>query len=291
MKILILGASGQVGWELQRSLAVLGDVRALTRAEADLADLDRLKAVVSAAQADVIVNAAAYTAVDKAETEKDLASRINAAAPGVLAAEAARSHALLIHYSTDYIFDGAKTGAYVETDTPAPLSHYGLSKLQGEEAVRASGCRHLIFRTSWVYAPRGKNFPRTILNAAKTRDALRVVNDQTGAPTSAELIADVTALTLSRLSSGRLGTYHLVAAGETSWHGFAETLLARAAAKGHAFKAISVAAIPSAAYPTPAKRIANSRLNTDKLRACFGVNLPAWDADLDRFIDELDLSA
>lgn len=288
MKILILGATGQVGWELRRSLATLGDVRALNRAEADLADLDRLSAVVRAAQADVIINAAAYTAVDKAESERDLATRINAAAPGVLAAEAARAHALLVHYSTDYIFDGAKTGAYVETDAPAPLSHYGQSKWEGEEAVRASGCRYLIFRTSWVYAARGKNFARTILNAAKTRDSLRVVNDQIGAPTSAELIADVTALCLSRLSGGRAGTYHLTAAGETSWHGYAEKLLKRAAAKGHVFKATSVAAIPSSEYPTPAKRIANSRLNTDKLRSTFGVNLPAWDADLDRLIDELE---
>lgn len=288
MKILILGANGQVGWELRRSLAALGDVRALTRAEADLSDLDRLGEVMRAAQADVIVNAAAYTAVDKAESERDVATRINAAAPGVLATEAARSHALLIHYSTDYIFDGMKDDAYVETDAAAPLSHYGQSKWDGEEAVRASGCRHLIFRTSWVYAPRGKNFARTILNAAKTRDALRVVNDQIGAPTSAELIADVTALCLSRLSSGRLGTYHLVAGGETSWHGFAEKLIRRAAAKGHAITAREIAAIPSSEYPTPAKRIANSRLNTDKLRSVFGVNLPLWDAALDRLIDELE---
>ena len=289
MKILLLGANGQVGWELQRSLAPVGDVTAYGRAQADLADLDALRSVVRAAKADIIVNAAAYTAVDKAESEPDLALRVNATAVGLLAEESKRADTLLVHYSTDYVFDGAKAGAYVETDTMNPLSLYGRSKSAGEDAVRAAGARHLIFRTSWVFAPRGNNFPRTILKLARARDELRVVADQIGAPTSAELIADVTAQALHKLSDDKLGTYHLTAAGETSWHAFAQRLLQLAGAKGYALKTTPerVKAIPAVDYPTPAKRIANSRLATDKVRAAFGLTLPRWDAGLDRFLDEL----
>ncbi len=291
MKILLLGANGQVGWELQRALAPLGDVTACDRTTADLANLDQLRSVVGDAKADIIVNAAAYTAVDKAESEPDLATLINATAVGLLAEEAARSGALLVHYSTDYVFDGKKSTAYVETDAANPLSHYGLTKYQGEAAIRATGARHFIFRTSWVYAPRGKNFPTTMLNLARTRPELKVVSDQVGAPTSAELIADVTALAIRRLAGkdDLLGTYHLTAAGATSWHAYAQLLFRLAAAKGYALKAApdNVLPIPTEAYPTPAKRIANSRLATDKLRAAFGLTLPAWDAHLGRFLEEL----
>jgi dTDP-4-dehydrorhamnose reductase len=294
MKILLLGANGQVGWELRRALAPLGDVKACGRAEADLSDLDRLRDLVRASEADIIVNAAAYTAVDKAESEPQLAARINSEAVGLLAGEAKRTKAWLVHYSTDYVFDGHKIGAYVETDATAPVSVYGATKLQGEDAVRAVGGRYLIFRTSWVYAPRGKNFPRTILNAAKARDELKVVADQIGAPTSAELIADVTAQALwsaqqSQTPERYTGTYHLVAGGETSWHAYARLLVGLAAAKGHPIKATPERILPisSAEYPTPAKRIANSRLATDKLRATFGLALPNWEDGLDRFLEEL----
>lgn len=291
MKILLLGANGQVGWELQRSLAPLGNLVACGRADADLSDLDRLRAVVRGANAAVIVNAAAYTAVDKAEVEPDLAMRVNASAVGLLAEEAARARALLVHYSTDYVFDGRKPGPYAEGDAANPQSLYGLSKFRGEEAIRAASARHLVFRTSWVYAPRGKNFARTILDLARTRSGLTVVADQVGAPTSAELIADVTAQVLNRLagSDELLGTYHLTAAGETSWHAYAQVLLRLAAARGYALQATADKVLPiaTADYPTPAKRIANSRLATDKLRAAFGLTLPPWDAQLGRFLEEL----
>ncbi len=291
MKILLLGATGQVGWELQRSLAPLGDVTACGRARADLSDLEGLRAAVRAVKADVVVNAAAYTAVDKAESETALATGINATAVGLLAEETKRTNAVLVHYSTDYIFDGKKVGAYVETDAANPLSHYGRSKYEGEEAIRAVGGRHLILRTSWVYAPRGKNFPTTILNLAKAREQLTIVADQIGAPTSAELIADVTAQLLPRLgpADDLLGTYHLTAAGETSWHAYARLLVQLAAAKGYALKTAPERVLPiaTADFPTPAKRIANSRLATDKLRAAFGLTLPLWDAPLGRFLEEL----
>ena len=291
MKILLLGANGQVGWELRRALAPLGSVTAYGRAEADLADLESLRDTVRDAGADIIVNAAAYTAVDKAESEPDLAQRINADAVALLAAEAAHTNAWLVHYSTDYIFDGKKSGAYAEYDVANPISVYGATKLKGERAVRAARGRHLIFRTSWVYAPRGKNFPRTMLNLAQTRDELKVVDDQIGAPTSAELIADVTALALRHVQNVECagGTYHLTAAGETSWHAFAQRLLHMAADRGYALKATAdrVLPIPTSGYPTAAKRIANSRLATDKLRQTFGLTLPAWDAALERFLEEL----
>jgi len=291
MKILLLGANGQVGWELRRALAPLGDLVACTRAQADLADLEGLREIVRLAQADIIVNAAAYTAVDKAESEPELAMRINAEAVALLAQEASLSNAWLVHYSTDYIFDGKKHGAYAEYDYANPVSVYGRTKWLGERAVRASVCRHLIFRTSWVYAPRGKNFPRTMLQLAQTRDELRVVDDQIGAPTSAELIADVTALALRHVQKVECagGTYHLTADGETSWHAYTQLLLRKAEARGYALRTTADDVIPisTSEYPTPAKRIANSRLSTDKLRITFDLTLPSWDAALDRFLDEL----
>jgi dTDP-4-dehydrorhamnose reductase len=291
MKILLLGANGQVGWELRRALAPLGDVVACTRAQADLADLEGLRETLRLAQADIIVNAAAYTAVDKAESEPELAMRINAEAVALLAQEASLSNAWLVHYSTDYIFDGKKHGAYAEYDYANPVSVYGRTKWLGERAVRASVCRHLIFRTSWVYAPRGKNFPRTMLQLAQTREELRVVDDQIGAPTSAELIADVTALALRHVQKVECagGTYHLTADGETSWHAYTQLLLRKAEARGYALRTTADDVIPisTSEYPTPAKRIANSRLSTDKLRITFDLTLPSWDAALDRFLDEL----
>jgi len=287
MKILLLGANGQVGWELRRALAPLGDVTACGRAEADLSDLENLRAVVAQTKAEVIVNAAAYTAVDKAEAEKDLAERINHEAVAVLAAEAKRSDALLVHYSTDYVFDGAKPTPYIETDPTNPISVYGATKLRGEEAIRASGCRHLIFRTSWVYAARGHNFVKTMLRLGKERDQLSVVADQTGAPTSAGLIADVTAQALAQPDVS--GTFHLTAAGETTWHGFAQLILAEAEKRGVSLKAGpgQVKAIATSAYPTPAKRPANSRLNTDKLRKTFGIVLPPWDEQAKGIITDI----
>jgi dTDP-4-dehydrorhamnose reductase len=276
MKILLLGANGQVGWELRRALPP-GEVTALGRAEADLSDLEGLRGVLERAKANIIVNAAAYTAVDKAETERDLAERINHEAVAVMADHAKKTDALLIHYSTDYVFDGTKPAPYVETDTTNPISVYGATKLRGENAIRASGCHHIIFRTSWVYAARGHNFVKTMLRLAQERDELSVVADQLGAPTSAALIAAVTAQALAKPVLA--GTYHLTAGGETTWHGFAVMILAEAQRLGLKLRARPdrVKPIPTSAYPTPAKRPANSRLNTDKLRTALGLVLPGWD--------------
>lgn len=286
-KILLLGANGQVGWELRRSLKPMGDITACTRAEADLADLDGLRNVVARAKPNIIVNAAAYTAVDKAESEPELADRINHEAVAVLAAEAKKTEALLIHYSTDYVYDGTKPAPYVETDTTHPLGVYGATKLRGEDAVRASGCFHVIFRTSWVYAARGHNFVKTMLRLGRERDELKVVSDQIGAPTSAHLIADVTAQALTKPVLS--GVYHLTAAGETSWHGFAALILAEAKRLGLALKVDpeQILPIPTSAYPTPAKRPANSRLNTDKLRTGLGIALPPWESQARRTVAAL----
>jgi len=277
MKILLLGVNGQVGGELRKVLPRNPDVVALDRAQADLSNLPALKEVIASAKANIIINAAAYTAVDKAETEKDLAERINHEAVAVLADEAKKANALLIHYSTDYVFDGTKASPYLETDPTNPVSVYGASKLRGEDAIRGSGCHHIIFRTSWVYAARGNNFVKTMLRLAREREELKVVADQTGAPTSAALIADITAKALSRPVLA--GTYHLAAAGETTWHGFARFILGEAQTLGLALKAgpAQVTAIPTSAYPTPARRPANSRLNTDKLRTALGLALPSWE--------------
>jgi dTDP-4-dehydrorhamnose reductase len=272
LRILLTGATGQVGWELRRTLAPLGEVKFFDRFGLDLADTPPLVATVRALQPAVIVNAAAYTAVDKAESERDLAFAINATAPRVLAEEAKRIGALLVHYSTDYVFDGEKASPYVEDDPTHPLSVYGASKLAGEQAIARSGCRHLTLRTSWVYGPRGRNFYLTMLRLAKERPELKVVDDQVGAPTSSLEIARATAALLAK---GAQGLYHMSAAGETTWCGFARAILKRAGL------ATPVAAIRTEDYPTPAKRPRNSRLDCSKLRRETGVALAGWEAALD----------
>ncbi len=299
MKILLLGKNGQVGWELQRSLAPLGEVIALDRKGAeglcgDLADLDGLAATVRTVAPDIIVNAAAYTAVDKAESEPALADLINAEAPGVLAREAAALGAWLVHYSTDYVFDGSGEQRWQEDAPTGPLSVYGRSKLAGEQAINASGAKALVLRTSWVYAARGHNFAKTMLRLATERDALNVVADQLGAPTGAELIADVTAHMLRQIASNRVsaelgGVYHLAAAGETSWHGFARFVLEHAQRSGVALKVApdQVGAITTEAYPLPAPRPHNSRLALGKLEAAFQLKMPSWQQGVQRMLDEI----
>ena len=296
MKILLLGKNGQVGWELQRSLAVLGDVIAVDIDGAppwrlDFLDADALRALVGAAAPQLIVNAAAHTAVDKAEAEPELVRAVNASAVGLLAREAAARDAWLVHYSTDYVFDGSGSAPWTERSTPAPLSVYGRSKLEGEELIRASGCRHLIFRTSWMYAARGDNFAKTMLRLARTRESLTVIDDQIGAPTGADLLADLTAQAC-RVAAARpelAGTYHAVAAGETSWHGYAKHVIEFARARGEALRVApdAIAAIPSSAYPQAATRPMNSRLDTTKLRSAFDVALPAWQQGVDRMLTEV----
>ncbi|WP_407276349.1 dTDP-4-dehydrorhamnose reductase [Halothiobacillus sp. DCM-1] len=296
-RILLLGADGQVGWELRRALLPLGDLLPCTRAQADLSDPDALRMLLEREQPDVLVNAAAYTAVDKAESEPEAAQRINAQAPSVLAEYAAAHGAWLVHYSTDYVFDGSKSTPYAETDAPNPLSAYGRSKLAGERAIATSGCRHLILRTSWVYAARGANFAKTMLRLAAEREQLRVIADQFGAPTSAELIADVTALLLHRLRTDAAlaatasGVYHLTAQGSTSWHGYAQFVLERAQARGMPLRCAPehVQAITTADYPLPAPRPANSRLDCTKLQTTFDLHLPPWPTQVQRLIDELPL--
>ena len=295
MKILLLGKDGQVGWELQRALAPLGELRACGRGEADLTDPDALRSLVREAAPDVIVNAAAYTAVDLAESDQLSAHACNAVAPGVLAEEAAARGAWLVHYSTDYVFDGTKDGARVETDTVNPLSVYGRTKHEGEQRIRASGARHLILRTSWVFAARGGNFAKTMLRLAKERATLSVVADQYGAPTGAELLADATALALHRVgwlgadANALSGTYHLAASGCTTWHAYARHVLARAQEHGVVLKAgpDAVRPIASSAFPTPAIRPANSRLDCSKFCTHFGLALPDWRHHVDRMIAEL----
>lgn len=300
MKILLLGKNGQVGWELQRSLAPLGEVVACGRAEVDLGDLVGLSRLVRSVNPAVIVNAAAYTAVDRAETDAVQATRINAGAVEVLAAEVKRSNGWLVHYSTDYVFDGAKQGLYLETDAPSPINVYGASKLAGERAILASGCRHLILRTSWVFAATGANFARTMLRLAAEREELAVVSDQSGAPTSAALIADVTALALYRIGgiSGEAATagdnnrfggiYHLAAAGQTTWHAYAQLLVREALQLGANLKVDPerIKPILSAEYPTPAARPHNSQLDTRKLRSAFGIVMPPWEFHVRRMLQE-----
>lgn len=294
MKILLLGKDGQVGWELQRALAPLGTLVALGRTgrdglSGDLSDLQALRATVDAVAPDVIVNAAAHTAVDKAESEPELARRINAEAPAVLAQAAAWHGALLVHYSTDYVFDGSGDAPWREDDATGPLSVYGRTKLDGEEAIRTSGCTHLILRTSWVYAARGGNFAKTMLRLAAERERLTVIADQVGAPTGAELIADVSAHALRsvRADAGLSGTYHLAAAGETSWHGYANFVIDAARAHGMVLKVGEIAPIPTTDYPTPATRPLNSRLDTGRLCAAFDLQLPAWQDGVARMLDEV----
>ena len=295
MRILLLGKNGQVGWELQRSLATLGDLTALdfdsTDFRADFAEPDSLAATVRALRPEVIVNSAAHTAVDRAESEPALARTINAVAPGVLAREAAALGATLVHYGTDYVFDGSGSAPRAEDAPTGPLSVYGATKLEGEDAIRASGCRHLILRTSWVYAARGGNFAKTMLKLAAERDKLTVIDDQFGAPTGAELLADLTAhaLRVLRERPGLAGTYHAVAAGETHWHGYATHVIEWARAHGHAVKVApdAIVPVPTSAFPTPAKRPLNSRLDTRKLRETFGVVLPPWQHGVERMLAEI----
>lgn len=295
MKILLFGKGGQVGWELQRSLAPLGELVALdidsSPDKGDLADLPRLAATIRRIEPDVIVNAAAYTAVDKAEQERDLAHLVNAEAPGLMAREAKRLDAWLVHYSTDYVFDGQGDRPWRETDQVAPLNHYGATKLAGDQSIQDSGCRHLIFRTSWVYAARGNNFAKTMLRLAKERASLNVIDDQYGAPTGGELLADVTshALRMAQHTPQLSGLYHLAASGETTWCEYARFVLECARSKQITLKTApqEIEAIPSSAYPTAAKRPANSRLDTHKLCAAFDFDLPDWRSGVERMLGEV----
>ena len=295
MNILLLGKGGQVGWELQRSLAVLGNLTALdfdsTEHCGDFANPVGIADTVRALRPDVIVNAAAHTAVDKAESEPELARLLNATTPGVLAQEAARLGALLVHYSTDYVFDGSGTRPWVETDTPAPLSVYGRTKLEGEQRIAQSGAQHLILRTSWVYAARGGNFAKTILRLAQVRERLTVIDDQWGAPTGADLLADVTAHAIRHLhrQPQDAGLYHVAAAGETNWNLYAKYVLVQAmkALPAIKIKATDVMPVPTSAFPTPAVRPHNSRMDTRKLQTTFGLTLPHWQQGVARMVAEI----
>ena len=296
MKILLFGKNGQVGWELQRSLAPLGELVALDfdspgPLTADFSHPELLAATVRAVAPDVIVNAAAHTAVDKAESEPELAKTVNAAAPGVLAREAVKSGAWLLHYSTDYVFDGSGTQPWREDSPTGPLNIYGRTKLEGEEFIRASGCKHFILRTSWVYGARGGNFAKTMLKLAQERDRLAVINDQFGAPTGADLLADLTAhlVRASRDNSEVSGTYHAAAAGETNWHGYATHVIEFARALGVTLKvpAGSIESVTTSAFPTPARRPHNSRLDTRRLCEAFGFRLPDWRTGIDRMMNEV----
>lgn len=296
MRILLFGANGQVGHELRRSLAAQGVVIATTRSgrlddgmACEVADFDlpdALPDLVARIAPAVVVNAAAYTAVDKAESDRDAAFRANAEAPSRIAEACARMGIPLVHYSTDYVFDGTGTRPYREDDPTAPLGVYGESKLAGEQGIRASGADHMILRTAWVYAPHGKNFLRTMLRLGAERDTLGVVADQIGTPTSAGLIADVTAALLPQAGT-RSGTWHLTASGDTSWHGFAEAIFAGAVARGMLSRMPQVNAIGTADYPTPARRPAYSRLDTSRLQADFGVELPDWRVVCAHVLDEV----
>lgn len=294
MKILLLGKNGQVGWELQRSLAPLGEVLALDRHSTDfcgdLSQPERLAQTVRAWRPDVIVNAAAHTAVDQAESEPELARCLNATAPAALAQAALETGAWLVHYSTDYVFNGQGDTPWQEGDATGPLSVYGQTKLEGEQAIAASGCQHLIFRTSWVYAARGGNFAKTMLRLAAERERLTVINDQHGAPTGADLIADVTAHAIrSAFQKPELaGVYHLVAAGETTWHGYASHVLAQARQIQPALglKVTDIAPVPTTAFSTPAQRPLNSRLDTRKLQQALGLVLPPWQQGVNRMLAE-----
>ena len=291
MKILLFGKDGQVGRALQPELATLGEVIALGRAEADLAQPESLAAIIEARRPDVIVNAAAYTAVDAAEEDRAAAWTVNAGAVGAIGEAARKNGALVVHYSTDYVFDGLALIPYEETAPTRPESVYGASKLAGEALLRESGARHVIFRTSWVYAPIGKNFPLTILRLARERETLDVVSDQIGAPTSAALIAAVTAAAIPQVIADamKLGLYHVAAAGETSWHNLAQLLVTEALAAGADLKLNPAAILPILAkdYPAKAPRPANSRLDTARLLAAFGVALPPWQDGIRQLITTL----
>jgi dTDP-4-dehydrorhamnose reductase len=294
LKILVTGKNGQVGFELQRALAPLGEIVAVDQLECDLADADAVRALVREVAPDVIVNPAAYTAVDKAESDQAAALAVNAEAPRALAEEAARLGALLVHYSTDYVFDGAKEGAYSETDRPDPQSVYGRTKLAGELAVAEANPRHLILRTSWVVGAHGGNFAKTMLRLAAERDRLSVVADQFGAPTSAALLADLTAQLIRQYrregaDGFPYGTYHVAAAGETSWYDYARFVIGEALASGQVLKAgpDAVAPLTTAEYPTPAKRPANSRLDTSRFRSVFDLRLPPWQEGVQHVLQQI----
>ncbi|KAF0254177.1 dTDP-4-dehydrorhamnose reductase [Pseudomonas putida] len=297
MKILLLGKNGQVGWELQRALSVLGEVVALDRHPAqtaygelsgDLSNLAGLRQAITKVAPQVIVNAAAYTAVDKAETERELAHTVNALASQVMAEEAKRLDAWLVHYSTDYVFDGSGTAPWQETDPVAPVNYYGATKLEGEQLIAASGCKHLIFRTSWVYAARGNNFAKTMLRLAKDRPTLSVIADQVGVPTGADLLADVAVAALQQaMRKPELGgIYHLAPAGETTWHAYASYVIEFARQHGETLAVEAVNPITTAQYPTPASRPLNSRLATVKLRDAFSLHLPDWQLGVTRMLME-----
>jgi dTDP-4-dehydrorhamnose reductase len=295
VKVLLLGKQGQVGWELQRSLAPLGDVVALSASDqsycGDVSNLKGIADTVRQIRPGVIVNAAAYTAVDKAEAEPDLARVVNAEAAANLAKEAKVLDAILVHYSTDYVFDGQGTKPWVESDTTNPLSVYGATKLAGEEGVQASGCQHIIFRTSWVYAARGNNFAKTMLRLATERDELSVIDDQFGAPTGAELLADVTAHVIQHVKHNPelAGLYHLAASGETTWHDYACFVINFARESGLKLKVASdkINRVSTSAFPTPATRPGNSRLDTSKLESSFKLTLPHWQSGVARMLTEI----
>ena len=287
-RILLIGQIGQVGWELRRTLAPMAQVVCVDFPDIELTSGDSIRRWVRDTQPGIVVNAAAYTAVDKAESEPDKAMQINGIAPGILAEEARQYGALLVHYSTDYVFDGTKTEPYVETDPPNPLGAYGRSKLAGDEAVRAIGGAHLIFRLCWVYGARGQNFVLTIMRLAREREKLRVVSDQVGCPTWSRMIAETTALALKQVVATRdwgafTGTYHLASSGVTSWHGFAQAIVSLMPPEGK--KCSAVEAIPTAEYPTPAQRPACSGLGCDKLERTFGLRLPHWENSLRLALD------
>jgi dTDP-4-dehydrorhamnose reductase len=289
MKILLLGKNGQVGWELRRALAPLAEVTAVDFPEINFTDVPALRQLVAGTRPDVVVNAAAYTAVDKAESEPELCRQINAAAPGVLAEEAKKAGALMVHYSTDYIFDGTKTSPYVETDAPKPPGTYGRTKLEGDQAVKASGANHLIFRLCWVYGARGQNFMLTMQRLAREREKLRVVGDQFGCPTWSRMIAEATALALKQVLAGKdrsafNGEYHLAAGGHTNWHAFASRIVEWMPEAER--KCRTVEKITTPEYPTPAKRPAYSVLDCGKLKKTFGLQLPDWEASLRQVLDQ-----
>ncbi|WP_422098118.1 dTDP-4-dehydrorhamnose reductase [Variovorax sp.] len=295
MKLLLLGKGGQVGWELQRSLAPLGELVALdfdsTDFHADFSRPEQLADTVRQVRPDVIVNAAAHTAVDKAESEPEFARKLNATSPGVVAQAAQEIGALMVHYSTDYVFDGSGTAPWKETDATGPLSVYGRTKLEGEQLVARHCAKHLIFRTSWVYAARGGNFAKTMLRLARERDKLTVIDDQFGAPTGAELLADITAhaIRATLQDPSKAGLYHAIAGGETTWYGYARYVLELAQQAGVELKAgpQQVEAVPTSAFPTPATRPHNSRLDTSKLQAAFGLVLPPWQNGVARMLREI----
>ena len=293
MRLLLTGCLGQVGFELQRALATLGDVIAVDHADCNLADADAIRQLVRTERPDVIVNPAAYTSVDKAEGERELACAVNAAAPGILGEEAARLGTFVIHYSTDYVFDGTKQGAYVEDDATNPQSVYGLTKRDGELALARANPHHIILRTSWVVGAHGGNFAKTMLKLAADRDSLSVVADQWGAPTSAALLADLAAHLVRQQRGNQdgfpYGTYHCVAGGETNWCDYARYVIREAIKAGKPLKATpdAIRPITTADYPTPAKRPANSRLDTRKFRDAFGLELPHWQAGLDHILQQI----